>query len=108
MAVNTMSDSGFPRRPGNTNSSKIRRLTLRPAGAPLLICRTSGAWCSRRAFIRSAGTVHFRATQSISSQVASLTSPLRAAVNTRNSNANLVTVSAVDVRTFSNAGGTSR
>ena len=100
MAVNTMSDNGFPRRPGNTSA-------LEPSANASAFRSTSidlpdsGTWCSRRAFTRSAGTVHFRFAQSISAQVASLTSPLRAA-------ANLVTVSAVDVRTLSNAGGTSR
>ena len=107
MAVNTMSDNGFPRRPGNTSA-------LEPSANASAFRSTSidlpdsGTWCSRRAFTRSAGTVHFRFAQSISAQVASLTSPLRAAVSTRNSKANLVTVSAVDVRTLSNAGGTSR
>ena len=68
----------------------------------------NGTWCSRRAFIRSAGTVHFRSLMSISDQVANLTSPLRAAVSTRNSNANFVTSSAVDSLILFNAPGTSR
>ncbi len=87
MAVNTMSDNGFPRKPGNTNSEdpSANFSASRSTSIDLL---DSGTWCSRRAFIRSAGTVHLRSRQLISSQVASLTSRLRAAVNTRNSNAN--------------------
>ena len=47
----------------------------------------SGTRCSRPAFILKAGTVHVRTSKSISDHVASRTSPERAAVNTRNSNA---------------------
>ena len=81
IAVNTMSDNGFPRKPGNTNSQDPS------ANSPA--CRSTsmdlpdnGTRCSRRAFIRSAGTVHFHSFQLISSQVASLTSRLRAAGST--------------------------
>ena len=107
MAVNTISDNGFPRRPGNANAPDPSANSA-ACGSISIDLPDSGTWCSRRAFIRSAGTVHFRFVQPISAQVARLTSPLRAAVSARNSNANLVTVSEVDALTFSNADGTSR
>ena len=47
----------------------------------------SGTRWSRFAFMRSAGAVHVAPARSISSQVALRTSPERAAVSTRNSNA---------------------
>ena len=60
-----------------------------------------GMRCSRFPFMRSAGTVHVAPSRSISSQVALRTSPERAAVSTRNSNANFDdSLTRVPARTF--------
>ena len=68
----------------------------------------SGTRCSRFAFIRSAGTVHTRPATSISSHVASPTSPERAAVSTSSSNASLTAgCGDDDARTVSMAAATS-
>ena len=58
--------------------------------------------------MRSAGTVHTRPAVSISSHVASRTSPDRAAVSTRNSNASLTARVDLDARTVAIAAATSR
>ena len=60
--------------------------------------RHSRTRCSRFAFIRAAEIVRTRPAVSISAYVASRTSPNRAAVNTRNSNASLTAPAAADGR----------
>ena len=70
--------------------------------------RHSGTRCSRFAFMRMAEIVHTEPVTSISSHVASHTSPDRAAVNTRNSTASLIASAAdSDARTVATAAATS-
>ena len=76
--INAISDSGFFDLVGNINpvddppkSHASRKMAI--------ACADSGTRCSRRAFIRAAGTVHNWSFQSISAHVADLTSPLDAA-----------------------------
>ena len=67
-----------------------------------------GTRCSRFAFMRMAEIVHTAPAASISSHVASRTSPDRAAVRTSNSNASLTAGAAdADTRTVSTAAATS-
>ena len=67
----------------------------------------SGTSCSRFDFVRSAGTFHTAAPKSISVQCARRTSPERAAVNTRNSNASFAAVVAREAWIVSSASATS-
>ena len=76
-----------------------------PSAISAASCRTaiarpdSGTRCSLPAFIRSAGIVHVAVAMSISAHVASRTSLDRAAVSTRNSNANFDVIAACEART---------
>ena len=96
----------LPQRFGNTSGlpSASERAASRTSNARGL----SGTRCSRFIFMHSAGTVHTRPAVSISSHVASRTSPDRAAVSTRNSNASLTARVALDARTVPIAAVTSR
>ena len=84
----------LPQRFGNTSGlpSARDRAASRTSSARGL----SGTRCSRFIFMRSAAMVHTRPVVSISSHVASRTSPDRAAVKTRNSNASLTARVALD------------
>ena len=92
------SDSGRSVTDGNTrferslSSSAWTRIALAPLD--------SGTRCARYTFIRSPGIAHTSFSRSISSHVASRTSPERQAVNTRNSNASTVAQYASLARTL--------
>ena len=97
----------FPLRIGNTSplepAPSVRAASRISSARP-----HSGTRCSRFAFIRAAEIVQTRPAMSISSHVASRTSPDRAAVSTRNSNASLIAgAAAADARTVSTAAATS-
>ena len=68
----------------------------------------SGTRWSRFIFIRAAERVHTWSVVSISSHAAKRTSPERAAVSTKNSNANLSAGFSRDARTVATAAATSR
>ena len=68
----------------------------------------SGTRCWRFAFARCAGTVHTPSFRSISAHSTHRTSPHRAAVSTRNSNASRTPGAPVDACTVRMAAGTSR
>ena len=98
---------GLPLRMGNT-SRRTPSPSARAASRISSARRHSGTRCSRFAFIRAAEIVDTRPAVSISSHVASRTSPDRAAVSTRNSNASLTAGCAdLDARTVSTAAATS-
>ena len=100
-------DNGFPERlAGNTNPLPCPSRT-RASSRMSKARAASGTRCSRRAIMRDAGRVQVSDSQSISGQVASLTSLDRAAVRTRNSKESRVLRTAVDSRTCSRAAGTS-
>ena len=98
---------GLALRMGNTSrrgpSPSVRAASRISSARP-----QSGTRCSRFAFIRAAEIVHTARAASISSHVASRTSPDRAAVSTRNSNASLTAGYAdFESRTVSIAAATS-
>ena len=89
--------------PARTVAERPRRIEDLSSARP-----QSGTRCSRFAFIRAAEIVHTAPAASISSHVASRTSPDRAAVGTRNSNASLTAGCAdFEPRTVSIAAATS-
>ena len=97
-------ESGFPRRLRNT-----RPVPLLSLGTSCRIASArpeSGTWRSRFAFMRAAGMVQTPASRSISSHVARRTSPDRAALSTRSSNARLVVTEAWEARTVARASAT--
>ena len=94
-------------RMGNT-SRRVPSPSVRAASRISTARRHSGTRCSRFTFIRVAEIVHTRPAVSISSHVASRTSPESAAVSTRNSNASLTAGAAdADARTVAIAAATS-
>ena len=101
-----MSFIRLPRTLGNTSGlpSPSGRAASRISSARAL----SGTRCSRFALVRVAGTVPTWAAVSISARSAPRTSPDLAAVNTRNSNASLMTGAAPDAPTVPTTAATSR
>ena len=97
---------GLPPWLGNT-SGLSPSPNPRAASRISIARRHSGIRCSRLDFIRLAGTVHNRAGRSISAHRAPRTSPDRAAVSTRNSNARLTAGVAPDACIFRIAPATS-
>ena len=72
-----------------------------------MVSSVRGTRCSRRDFIRWAGTVQTLFSRSISSQAARRASPDRTAVCTRNLKLSLTTGEAVDSSIWAMASGTS-
>ena len=99
------SASAFPRWLGNASPAPppSRRASRRSSTARPL----SGTRCSRSAFMRAPGIVQTAVSGSISFQVAKRTSPERAAVSTRNSNASIAPGHAGALRTAATAAATS-
>ncbi len=89
----------LPRALRNTSGPPLPAATSRISNTR----RDSGTRCSRFALVRMPGTVHTWSAVSISSYRAPRTSPDRAAVSTRNSNASLTAGNAFDARTFATA-----
>ena len=79
---------GDPPPARHRDTSPVRSPSFR-AASRTSSARSQSATLSRFAFIRAAGTVHTAPAVSTSSHVASRTSPDRAALSTRNSNASL-------------------
>ena len=88
IAESVISDFMRPVAEGKTSPSP--RPSSRASASTSSALSESGTLCSRLDFMRAAGTVHVRASRSISSHRAPRTSPERAAVSTRNSKASRV------------------